>query len=383
MKKFFALVLLISVLIPGFSKNLKKFDLHDGFFDADYCLETYYVLSDSLIRVELFGKSGTFNIYCLSAEEKEKPLFSCSDLSDSTGFLLKVDETVYRLNKDKRVHRELRHFENGAQLVYTTDANVRFIIDFSFEASLEDKPADIIKISTYVINLSNTTHWIGLKGIFDTSCGEVAAVHFTTDAGSRIRNECAFSEKDIVKERTVVSSDGIVSFQFVLDGRIVSPVDSVIFANVDELYRMNWDPLIRKGRGFTNNRSYDNSALMIKWPGFTSEADTKTENTFYIAVADNGESPRGLFHVDKLPKTNDSDSEKQNKEPEPKSPNRDKRTGVDFIIPPIRDYQLDPAYIQDLIDKIDALQSSDNVDQKTISRLNAELDAILEKLRRQ
>ena len=354
MKKFFALVLLISVLIPGFSKNLKKFDLHDGFFDADYCLETYYVLSDNLIRVELFGKSGTFNIYCLSAEEKEKPLFSCSDLSDSTGFLLKVDETVYRLNKDKCVHRELRHFENGAQLVYTTDANVRFIIDFSFEASLEDKPADIIKISTYVINLSNTTHWIGLKGIFDTSCGEVAAVHFTTDAGSRIRNECAFSEKDIVKERTVVSSDGIVSFQFVLDGRIVSPVDSVIVANVDELYRMNWDPLIRKGRGFTN-----------------------------IAVADNGESPRGLFHVDKLPKTNDSDSEKQDKEPEPKSPNRDKRTGVDFIIPPIRDYQLDPAYIQDLIDKIDALQSSDNVDQKTISRLNAELDAILEKLRRQ
>lgn len=381
MKKYFALVLVISLLLPAFAKNSKKFDLHDGFFDADYCLETYYVLSDSLIRVELFGKSGTFNIYCLSTEEKEKPLLSSSDLSDTTGFLLKVDETLYRLNKDKRVHRELRHFENGAQLVYTTDVNVRFIIDFSFEASLEDRAADIIKVSTYVINLSNTPHYIGLKGIFDTSCGEVSAVHFTTDAGSRIRNECAFTNKNLVKERAVLSSDGIVSFQFVLDGRIVSPVDSVIFANIDELYRMSWDPLIRKGRGFTNSRSYDNSAIMIKWPGFTCAADTKTENTFYIAVADKGESPRGLFHVDKLPKTDGAEEQKE--EPELKAPKFDKRSGVDFIIPPIRDYQLDPAYIQDLIDRIDALQSSDNVDQKTVSRLNAELDAILEKLRRQ
>ena len=56
---------------------------------------------------------------------------------------------------------------------------------------------------------------------------------------------------------------------------------------------------------------------------------------------------------------------------------------MDFIIPPIKDYQLDPGYIQDLIDRIDALQSSEHVDQKTISHLNAELDAILEKLRRQ
>ena len=66
-----------------------------------------------------------------------------------------------------------------------------------------------------------------------------------------------------------------------------------------------------------------------------------------------------------------------------KKENADKRTNVEFIVPPIRDYQLDPEYIQQLIDKIDSLQSSKDVNKKEIMRLNAELDAILEKLRRQ
>ncbi len=139
--------------------------------------------------------------------------------------------------------------------------------------------------------------------------------------------------------------------------------------------------MLRKGRGFTNNRSYDNSAIMVKWPSFNAIVDAKTENTFYIAVASNGEAPRGLYYVDNI-KLAESVAPVQPEETEQKG-NRDKRTDVDFIIPPIKDYQLDPGYIQDLIDRIDALQSTDQVDQKTISRLNAELDAILEKLRRQ
>lgn len=381
MKRLFAFVLSAAMLLPVFSKNSNKLDLHDGFFDEDYCLESYYELSGKFLRIELFGKSGTFNIYCLSDGEKAKPLLAYSDLCETTGFILKVDETVYRLNKDKRVSRELRHLQDGAQLVYTTDSNVRFVLDFSFASSKPEYAADLVKISTYVINLSQTPHEVGLKGIFDTSCGEVSSVHFTTEAGSKIRNECAFSGEEMHRERTVVSSDGMVSFQFVLDGVMVSPVESVSFANVDEMYRMNWDSMLRKGRGFTNNRSYDNSAIMVKWPSFNAIVDAKTENTFYIAVASNGEAPRGLYYVDNI-KLAESVAPVQPEETEQKG-NRDKRTDVDFIIPPIKDYQLDPGYIQDLIDRIDALQSTDQVDQKTISRLNAELDAILEKLRRQ
>lgn len=382
MKRLFVSALFAAIILPVIAKNSPKLNLHDGYFDQDYCLESYYELSGKFLRVELFGKSGTFNIYCRSDEGKEKPLLAHSDLCESSGFILKVDETIYRLNKDRRVLRELRHLQNGAQLVYTTDGNVRFVIDFSFVSSNEEYAADLVKVSTYVINFSGVPHEIGVKGIFDTSCGEVSSVHFTTEAGSKIRNECGFTAAQMQRERTVVSSDGLVSFQFVLDGLKVSPVESVAFANVDELYRMDWDGILRKGRGFTNSRSYDNSALMVKWPGFSSSTDEKIENTFFIAAASDGKSPRGLYYVDKVEPSLPADSTKAD-EAEKIAPKTDKRTDVDFIIPPIKDYQLDPGYIQDLIDRIDALQSSEHVDQKTISHLNAELDAILEKLRRQ
>ena len=378
MKKLLFFILIAIIALPVFSKKSDELNFHDGYFDKNYCLESYYSFSNEMIRVELFGKTGTFNIYCISNDKSETPLLSSSDLCDTTGFILNVDGEAYRLNKDKRVFKELHRFVNGAQLVYTIDNDVRFVIDFSFVTDEDDSFADLLKLGTYIINISGKTHDIGVKGIFDTSCGEVSSVHFTTDVGSKIRNECFFSHFDLLRERCVNSSDGKVSFQFVFDGRRVSPVESVTFANIDELYRMSWEPVIRKGRGFTNNRSYDNSAVMVKWPEINSYGEEKVENTFYIAVADNGAYPRGVFYVDRI-----VPEKKKDDVPEQENVNKDKRTDVDFIVPPIRDYQLDPGYIQDLIDRIDALQSSDNVDKKTVTRLNAELDAILEKLRRQ
>ena len=55
----------------------------------------------------------------------------------------------------------------------------------------------------------------------------------------------------------------------------------------------------------------------------------------------------------------------------------------DFNLMPIYDYQLDPEYIQALIDRINELQANpDQTNPEEIFRLNAELDAILAKLRR-
>lgn len=379
MKRISALALLILLSVPCFSKSPAKPALHDSYLEVDYYPETYYVLSSSFISIELFGKTGTFNILCSSSAKKETSMLSSADLCGSTGFLLKIDDNVYRLNQDRRVARELRRLENGAQLVYTVNNDVRFVVDFSLAASREGSASDIIKVSTYLINIGGKNHDIGVKGIFDTSCGEISSVHFTTDGGAKIRNERCFTKDEIHRERTVISSDGNVSFQLVLDGIPVSPVESVSFANVDEFYKMDWESPLRRGRGFTSSSSYDNSAVQVKWPEFNIHEEKKVENSFYIAVSNNGEAPRGLDYVDRISLQPVLPPSEENEQ----QPRIDKRTDVEFIIPPIKDYQLDPGYIQDLIDRIDALQSSENVDKKTISRLNAELDAILEKLRRQ
>ncbi|MBR4599796.1 MAG: hypothetical protein IKO39_07095, partial [Treponema sp.] len=155
--------------------------------------------------------------------------------------------------------------------------------------------------------------------------------------------------------------------------------------NIDELHRMDWDTGFRKGRGFSNIRGYDDSGIMLDWPDAILAPGQKTESVFYIAAASHEEFPRGLIYADNLllPEEGSENEGEQEKAEVKSNENAEKRTDVEFIVPPIKDYQLDPEYIQQLIDKIDSLQSSKDVNKKEIMRLNAELDAILEKLRRQ
>ena len=401
----FFLIFSLCISLPAFSESDEKSDkpetvpelsepkingkkkpiFHDGYLDVNYTLENYMNLRKGLFRIEFFGKTGTFNIYCTNQNGKEVPLLASANVCLSTGFFLKVDEKIRRLNSESRVIKELRLLEDesGAQLVYTLENHVRFVIDFSFVSSQKDSPADIIRFRTYTVNLGLDDHVVDIKGIFDTIPGESSSVHFVTTRGKKIRNEIRFQGDEIRLERSTVCSNGSTSFQFVFEGAGIHNIDSVVFANVDEIYKMEWDAAIRKGRGFTNIRAYEDSAIMIDWPSFLLPPDQKVENTFYIAAATNDEYPAGVAYIDRLEslvKTDENQEKKEDKTPEKKE-NPEKRTDIDFIIPPIKDYQLDPEYIQALIDKIDALQSSKDVNKKEIRKLNAELDAILAKLR--
>lgn len=390
MKKIIAILLsLLCVLAVSAAQEKEKsetsgkFLLHDDVLAVDYSLESYYVLSGKMLQVELFGKTGTFNIYCTDSDGRRVALCSTRDLFDSTEFLVKVDGIVFHMVKSNSVKKELRRLDSGAQLVYTFADGFRFVIDFSLIASRSSQPEDIVQISLYSINENSFIRSVDVKGIFDTICGELSSVHFSTAHGTKIRNENRFSASELESERAVISSNGCVSYQFVLNGQNVSPLESVTFANINELYKMDWNSGYRKGRGFSNIRGYDDSAVMLDWDAFFLEPGEKKDLVFYIAAAAD-ESPRGLAYVDGSSFAEPNIKEIPAVEEKPKLAEKktDKRTDVEFILPPIRDYQLDPAYIQDLIDRIDALQSSENVDHKKISQLNAELDAILEKLRR-
>lgn len=364
----------------------------DEILGIKYHLEPYHVLSAGSLKLEFFGKTGTFNIFSISPSKKETPLLSESDLFSSSGFLVKLDGEVFDCMRSNRVKKELRRLDKGAQLLFRLDKRVRIVVDFSILQSKKDAPEDIVKIVVYSINEDRFEHYVDVRALFDTVCGETSSVHFITDLNSRIRNETRFSQENMHKERSIVSSNGYTSFQFVLDGISVSPVQSVTMGNIDELHRMDWDTGFRKGRGFSNIRGYDDSGIMIDWPDDVIAPGQKTSSVFYIAAATNEEDPRGLYFADNLPppeenpKENDGESSEalgDAKKSENSAGKAEKRATVEFIVPPIKDYQLDPEYIQQLIDKIDSLQSSKNVNKNEVMRLNAELDAILEKLRRQ
>ncbi len=353
----------------------------DEILGIKYHVENYHQLQAGILKLEFFVKTGTFGIFCVSSANKETPLFSTADLFASTDFKVRLDGEVFDCVKSNRVRKELRRLEDGAQLVFRFDKRVRLVLDFSLISSKEDLPQDIVKIRLFVINEDRFDHSVDVRGIFDTICGETSSVHFTTENNSRVRNETRFDNEKLRAERTILSSNGYTSFQFVLDGINISPVEAVTLGNIDVLHRMDWDTGFRKGRGFSNIRGYDDSGVMIDWPDVILASGQKEEAVFYVAASTYEEFPRGLIYADNLilPEEENEADQEEIKSGE----NSDKRTDVEFIVPPIKDYQLDPEYIQQLIDKIDSLQSSKEVNKKEIMRLNAELDAILEKLRRQ
>ena len=365
----------------------------DDFFGVKYHTTDYYNCKKNFLRAEFIGPKGNFNIF-VQSEKGERALLSLADSFASSSFYLKIDKKLYRLNEANNIKREIRRLDkdSGAQLVYTVAKTIQVFIDFSFIASREKYDEDIVQIKTYLVNISGRKHSVALRALLDTSCGESSGHPFVTATGTKIDNEVQFIASDMKSERCIIVSNGENTFQILLDGGDITPVRFVTLGNVDVLRRMDWNASSVRGRSFTDSRANADSAVMIDWEETKLIPGDTTDVTFFIAAADDFESPYGLYYIDGLEIPEEEKKEedevalpviKKPLKPKPEEENLDKRTDVEFVVPPIKDYQLDPEYIQRLIDRIDSLQSSDNVNPVEVSHLNAELDAILEKLRQQ
>jgi hypothetical protein len=161
--------------------------------------------------------------------------------------------------------------------------------------------------------------------------------------------------------------------------------------------------------------SYNNSALAVNWPEMYIDSLNTESCTFYISVATDGNIPAGKKFLTALEigKTAFPNSEVvlENVQPkkapvpeateltekeieEAKKPaetivteipvdqgRREKEEIKQEIV--VSKEQLDPQYIQDLLDHIAALENEEGaVDSEEIKRLNAELDAIFDELRK-
>ncbi|WP_407427029.1 hypothetical protein [Treponema sp.] len=368
-------------------------ELTDELLGIKYHAEDYHILKKNFLRVELSGPKGNFNIFAQN-EDDESALFSVVDSFASTSFYVKIDRKIYRLNENNAVKREIRRLssDNEAQISYIVDKTVRVTVDFTLIASRPDHDEDIVQIKVYLINLTDKKKSAGLLALLDTWCGEGVEPHFTTAANKKIRYETQFSAEDMETQRCINVSNKKNNFQILLNGNGITPVKSVTLANVDILKKMLWNGTFVSKRGFSNNRAYADSAVMIVWDDMTLNENELNHIDFYIAASNDEELPYGLQYIDgieepekEIKKEAVKTAEKkpaENKIKEPKKEeNNDKRTDVEFIVPSVKAYQLDPVYIQSLIDKIDSLQSSSDANPAEIQRLNAELDAILEKLR--
>ncbi|MCR5723945.1 MAG: hypothetical protein K6G80_02515 [Treponema sp.] len=366
--------------IEKIENKRKKRERTDSYLGVVYLPVHNFELRRGNVELVLRGSTGSFNFYAVNKRQTAVPVLSDIDDASSSYFSVLIDGTEYRLNHDSGISPEVRDLEESGQLAYMLENKMQVVIEFMPVASVPGASADMLRLTVYTTSLAPKTQTVAVKGLFDTILGENTDYHFHTFSGRHIDAEAQFLPKD--EEKWLVSTNGKTSVQFLFAGKAGSAVEAVTVANRDELKRSRWIPLIKQDKGFNGVMVYNNSALAVSWPEFELEpAKTKTV-TMFIALASDGEEPKGNVFLEGV--TVDPAAENQEEAKIDKTGFVIRKPDVEFIVPPITDKQLDPAYIQQLIDRIDSLQSDPKlVDRTEIRQLNAELDAILAKIRQQ
>lgn len=397
------------------------------------------------VKLVLKTGTGSFGIYVIPEQGKEIPLLSTYDAYNSSFFAIKCGRKEYRLNRENGVKTSTRKTAYGAQLVYTIDNKAQVTVDFSLFPSISTSSrVDMIRVTVYTTNLGKTIQSFSVKSVFDTILGENAYTHFSTAARSRVDGERLYT--DMSGERWIRSSNEDSTIQFLLDGKGITKPQAVILGSKDLLSGTSWQPAIQESRGFSSVLTYNNSALGINWPTFYLDPQKTNAITFYISVAADGNDPAGkdflnaletgnialsatppsyvttsdvaaapsdipqeeltTFYRTGMPIIDDGQDhlEEQNYEtnenvevPEVNEVDDvvsivetidNKETEVLSDIPQsvegvsVVDTQLDPEYIQNLLDRIAQLEENPSLAAPgELQSLNDELDAILLKLR--
>ncbi len=371
-----------------------------------------------IYRVVLHDKSGTFSIYMENSKtSKYVPILNSLDSSSGTRLYLKAGSFVHVLSKNAGIPVSQYLTDTGFHIEYTIKNLALVTLNFTFVSSEDGvlgEFADVIIADIYVTNTSGKTDSFALKAVFDTVLGESVARHFTTKTFPVVNEEMAFSS--MYADPWIRTSDGTNSMQFLLDGDTITRPLSVTLANRDLLLTDVWNPTLIPGRGFNSLFSFNNSAVCIHWNSYRISPKLQSAIRFYITAASNEQTPADtsssffsggkaaeisteimtvqemaieeiieppvVYEVTGKTPVDDKGSFQQ-PEKEPVDDVSVQDTNPYEYTKPITQEQLDPAYIEALLAKIEGFESdSTDIDREEILRLNAELDAILEYLRR-
>lgn len=359
-----------------------------------------------IYRVVLHDKAGTFSLYMENSKNsKYVPVLNPLDSSSGTRLYLKAGSFVYVLSKGAGVPVSQYLTDNGFHIEYTVKNIALVTLDFSFCSSQTgelDEFADVITVDAFVKNITKKTGNFALKAVFDTCLGETVAKNFSTKIIPSINEEVSFLSME--NDEWIRTSDGINSIQFLLDGDTVTKPLSVTLANRDILLTDVWTPNLIPGRGYNSLFSFNNSAVCIHWDSYRVSPQLQSTMRFYITAASDGYNPVDMNSKFFAKEEDGEDSEDlmdvQEQDIEDVEKLEEKVVVPEEKVEPIEDdsiqdlnpyeytqpitsEQLDPVYIKQLLEKIENMETdSSDIDREEILRLNAELDAILEFLRR-
>lgn len=358
-------------------------------------------VKSGIVQIRVKPNLGTFNFAVLNDNDKYVPVLSTANEYTSSGFFLKAGKKRYRLLADKNVQPSILKLPAGFNLTYKVAKAAEVSVNFEAVRSYPESDVDMVKISAEIKNVGQKTDEFALRLVLDTILGETGDYHFFGADNTPIKNEALY--RSMKEQRWIFSRNSNADMQILFDGADITPTETVALANYATLEQTSWEPDMVVYRTFDTVLSYKNSAIGINWPAVRIRPEQTSKVVFYIALAADGKLPQGTIFVGgKAPEPVKAEPETEFVFPgekvvpapieegvvdtKPVTPVDEfaVRRDVPFNVNNLSKEQLTLEYVQNLIDRISALEeNSSSVNRKEILQLNAELDAILSVLRQQ
>lgn len=332
------------------------------------------IIDSKPIRFVLHEYSGTVSLYKFSSKEgKYISLIDNSNYSMGSSFYLQVDNQIIKLQRRLGMDISVDYIQNGAYIKYTIPNLATVQIAYIPFASPDSDETDCIKVEFTIQNTDTASHNFAIKAVFDTILAESSKTHFVLADKTKIESEFGFT--NLKYYQAVTSANKNDSVAFILYGNGISTPTNVCLANIDLLSSPAWIPTVKEGKNFDSVKTFNNSGVGLYWRTVELSSLTKSTSSFCIALSD----PEKI-----LPSvSNISEVVIQSTEPsdEPVSTYIDSY-GTTYTVGAYREEQLDPQYIADLLERINNFKlKPDNSNRDEIQKLNAELDAIMAKIK--
>lgn len=365
------------------------------------------------VKILMKGSVGSFQLYALNQDDAAIPLLSGNDEFTSSFFSLKVGKNEYRLTDASGVVVGARKTKTGGQMVYVVPEVAKVLVGFDVIQSEPKKDPDVIKVTIEVINRGKRYNSFYLKQVLDTVLGEKLGPHFSTAEDLALNSEIQVRRFDKIKY--IYSGSPKAAMCVLLHGADITKPEVVSLGNKDFLALPAWVPETVTARTFDSVLSYNNSAICLNWEPLELGPEESGKIVYYIMTATGDRKIDSDAFIGKIEKQLKKEAEenedingseeKINVQPEkqdetevPNEPGEEivpmekdvddeslsKKPSIPFNVDTIGPEKLDPSYVQALLDKINSLESdASSVDREEILQLNAELDAIMNKLRQQ
>ena len=345
------------------------------------------------IKLYLNGKLGTYNISVLDDKAISYNVLETYDECTSSFFSLLIGTKEYKLSDKTGISVAARSTENGGQLLYSVQKLANVIVDFSCIKSEAQKAEDIVQVTVSVQNITKRLEAYGIKAVLDTVLGERFSAHFY-DKEKLINYELQVKNFDDLKSISSRNSKAAMEVLFACADASLPEVFSL--ANKDVFTLPGWIPSCGDGKPFDSVFSYNNSAVGLNWSSVKVNPEESFSVKFYIALSTDGRPSPGEEFVKLYEKKQEELKEAERLEQESESVKKDPKSSVQMekktqnsslpeekSLKPVSKSQLDPVYIQKLIDKIEKLDPNSTLERSEFLLLNDELDSIIEALEKE